>query len=73
MLDYYTVNVQILPTFGAVSLETASPVIFFENAVDPSSLGEVKPHPCSGLAYCHWQSSLYRPATPLYNPILYQI
>ncbi len=30
---------------------------FFEIARRPASVGEVKPHPASGLANCHWQFS----------------
>jgi len=38
-----------------------SPVDFFEIAVDPASVGDVR-HPASGLANCHWQFSPELPA-----------
>ncbi len=43
-----------------VCLETRSPVDFSEIAVDPTSVGEDKPHPASGFPNVHWTFSLYQ-------------
>ena len=41
------------------------PVIFFENAVGPASVGDIR-HPASGLANCH--SGQFSPGLPGWEP-----
>jgi len=38
-------------SFHVAQSGTWSPIIFFENSVDPASVGDVR-HPASGLAQC---------------------